>query len=65
MEHNNSLNKDIKIDDDNPGLSYETHQEQAICISKAADLPTTYWTNMFWLNTLLQAHLMIKLHTLS
>ena len=42
MEHNNSLNKDIKIDDDNPELSYETHQEQAICISKAADLPTTY-----------------------
>ena len=42
MEHNNSLNKDIKMDDDNPGLSYETHQEQAICVSKAADPPTTY-----------------------
>jgi len=39
MEHNNSLNKDIKMDDNNPGLSYETYQEQVICISKVADPP--------------------------
>jgi len=39
MEHNNSLNKDIEMDNDNPGLSYETHQEQAIHISKVADSP--------------------------
>jgi len=42
IEHNNSLNKDIKIDDDNPGLSYKIDQEQAIRVSKAANPPTTY-----------------------
>ena len=27
MECNNSLNKDIEMDNDSPGLSYKTHQE--------------------------------------
>jgi len=38
IECNNSLNKDIKMDNDSPELSYETYQEQAICVSKVADL---------------------------
>jgi len=38
MEYNNSLNEDIEIDNDSPKLSYKTHQEQAICVSKTADL---------------------------
>ena len=38
MERNNSLNEDIEMDNDSPGLFYETHQEQAIHVSKAADL---------------------------
>ena len=37
MERNNSLNEDIEMDEDSPGLSYETHQEQAIHVSKVAD----------------------------
>ena len=37
IEYNNSLNKDIEIDEDSTRLSYETYQEQAICVSKAAD----------------------------
>jgi len=42
MECNNSLNYDVKIDNDSPRLSYKTYQEQAIYISKAADPPTTH-----------------------
>jgi len=37
IEHNNSLNEDIKMDENSPGLSYKTYQEQAIYISKTAD----------------------------
>ena len=40
MECNNNLNNDIKMNNDSegPGLSYETVQEQAICVSIVADL---------------------------
>jgi len=49
MEHNNSLN------DDSPGLSYETHQEQAIHVSKMADS----------FNNMLNKHVLIEYSTLS
>ena len=49
IEHNNSLN------DDSPGLSYETHQEQAIYISKAANFS----------NNTLNKHVPIECPTLS
>ena len=39
MEHNNKLNDDIIMNDDSedPGVSYETVQEQAIHVSMMAD----------------------------
>ena len=55
MECNNSLNKDIKMDNDSPRLSYETYQEQAICVSKMAD-PS---------NNTLNKYILIKCPTLS
>jgi len=55
MECNNSLNKDIKMDKDSPGLFYKTHQEQAICVSKAADLS----------NNILNKHVLIECPTSS
>ena len=55
MECNNSLNKDIKMDNDSPRLSYETYQEQAICVSKVAD-PS---------NNTLNKYILIKCPTLS
>ena len=55
MECNNSLNKDIKMDEDSSGLFYKTHQEQAICVSKAADLS----------NNILNKHVLIERPTSS
>ena len=38
MEYNNGLNKDVNMDNNSPQLSYETSQEEAICVSIVADL---------------------------
>jgi len=55
IEYNNSLNEDIKIDEDSPRLFYKTYQEQAIHVSKAAN-PS---------NNTLNKHVPIKCSTLS
>ena len=38
MECNNAMIIDVNIDDNSPALSYETAQEKAIWVSKAADI---------------------------
>ena len=50
MEYSNSLNKDIEMDNNNTGLSYKTHQEQAIYVSKVAD----------FLNNMLNKYVLIE-----
>ena len=37
MEHNNHMNNDIEMNNDSTKISYKTHQEQAIHVSKATD----------------------------
>ena len=55
MKYSNSLNKDIKMDNNNTGLSYKTHQEQAIYVSKVAN----------FLNNTLNKHVLIEHSILS
>jgi len=40
IEHNNTMNVDIDMDNNSPALSYETTQEKAIQVNETANLQT-------------------------